>query len=128
MNIQDMVDGMNARMQRERAGTQFTLGTLIKALEGLDGERRISGLGRPISYRGYYCDLAFEPGGDCTVAEALAAARGAMGKVFVGYKGGGFMMGEATPVWSAGYGDCGDKIVGLNVEADPIALLTESDE
>ena len=126
--LQDMMDGGNARAQKERAdGGQLTLGEFIALLE-LQGnpDREILGFGKLISYRGYYCDLAFDPDdvfiGDSlksgklpTVADLLAACRAAMGKVFEGYKGGDFMMGEATPLWVSPYGDStGEKLVGLD--------------
>lgn len=123
--IQAMIDGMSAAWQKERSKTQLTLGGLIKVLEGVDPERKIVGLGPPMSYRGYYSDLAFKPDPTPkTVAEVLAVAKECMGKVFEGYKGGDFQMGETTPIWSAMYGDSGcPRIMGLNLETDPITLF-----
>ena len=127
--MQAMVDGMSAAWQKERSGTQVTLGGLIKTLESVDGERKIIGLGGPISYRGYYCDLAFEPTDEVvTVAKALTLARTCMGRVFTGYKGGDYMMGESTPIWSARYSDCGLRIMGLTLNAEPITLTLASEE
>lgn len=127
--LQAMVDGLGAAWQRERAGTQMTLGGLLKELESVGGERKIMGLGDPISYRGYYCDLAFEPkGAAVTVAEVLKSVRDCMGREFTGYKGGEFLMGESTPIWSAHYGDCGQRIVGLNLDVEPITLELREDD
>lgn len=121
--MQAMVDGMGAAWQKQRATIQMTLGAFIKALEGIDPERKIAGVGGPTSYRGYYCDLAFEPtSAILSVADVLKSARDCMGRVFEGYKGGDFQMGERTPLWSAEYGDSGLRIMGLNLEADPITL------
>lgn len=125
MNIQDMVDGMNARMQRERAKEQMTLGKLIAALEALPAGATVQYIGEPHSYRGYYCDLAFELGtGQRLAADLLNECVGAMGKVFEGYKGGDFVMGAQTPVWIAEYGCCGDKIMQLNADG---SFSTEED-
>lgn len=127
--LQAMINGMNAAWQKERQKTQMTLGAFIKALEYLHPERKIVGVGEPMSYRGYYVDLAFEPTTELrTVAHVLASARSAMGKVFEGYKGGDFMMGESTPLWSATYGSCGLKILSLNIETDPISIVLAEEE
>jgi len=127
--IQAMLDGMNAAWKKQRAQTQMTLGSLIKALEGIDPERKIVGLGRPISYRGYYSDLAFKPSDKVrAVADVLKAARDCMGEMFEGYKGGDFVMGVDTPIWSADYGDCGPRIMGLRTDTDPITLDLAEEE
>lgn len=115
MSMQDWIDGVNAGMQRERAKTQMTLGKLIETLEAMPADARVVYLGRPHSYRGYYCDLAFEL--DCrdtrSVDDLLTDCRSAMGKVFQGYKGGDYVMGAQTPVWVADYGCCGAKLMTL---------------
>lgn len=127
--LQAMVDGMSAAWQKGRSKTQMTLGGLIKALEAIDPEQQIVGLGEPISYRGYYSDLSFEPdGGVTTVAQALKDAGACMGRVFEGYKGGDFQMGEMTPIWSAFYSSSGPRIMGLNLTANPISLIVAPEE
>lgn len=89
----------------------MTLSELIKALEAADQTRVVPrGFSNPHSYRGYYQDLAFEAASNITVAEMLAAARGALGQTFEGYKGGEYKMGEYTEVWLAAYGCCGESI------------------
>lgn len=114
MDMQHMIDGMNAAWQRERAATQLTLGKLIAALEAMPADAEVANLIEPHSYRGYYCDLAFERGpGKRKASELLADCRAAMGAVFEGYKGGDYVMGALTPVWVASYGQCGPKIVGI---------------
>src|SRR3990172_4280267 len=93
--LQAMVHGMSAAWAKQRATTQMTLGALIKGLEGVDPERKITGLGSPMSYRGYYSDLAFRPSAESVpIAKVLEAARSCMGRVFEGYKGGDFCIGE----------------------------------
>lgn len=126
-DVQAMLDGLSAQMQRERSTTQFTLGNLIAALEAMPLSAMIDGIKSPHSYRGYYCDLAFEPSESRTqVATALVMCREAMGQVFEGYKGGDYMMGATTPLWIALYGCCGKKIVGIT--ADGAIETTEDDE
>lgn len=69
------------------------------------------GFGEPMSYRGYYDELAFEPVESTTFGEMLTHARNALGATFTGYKGGDYKMGEYTPCWIAEYGtSTGDKI------------------
>lgn len=125
MDLQDLIDGAAARNQRERAGSQTTLGKLIEILESMPDDKMIGGICSPHSYRGYYCDLAFERGEKATVADTLKMCREAMGQVFQGYKGGDYVMGALTPVWISNYGDCGKKIMGLL--DDGVFLLAADD-
>ena len=115
-NLQAMIDGMSADWQRERAATQMTLGKMIEALEAMPATAEIEGLGDLDSYRGYYCDLAFEPSKEKRLAtDVLEVCRAAMGQVFTGYKGGDYVMGALTPLWIAPYGSGGgDKIIAIN--------------
>ena len=113
--MQAMIDGMAAEWQRERAKTQLTLGGLIEALEALPPRVPVLAIEEPHSYRGYYSDLAFELGEDPMLREeAIDMCRSAMGKVFEGYKGGDYLMGENTPLWLANYGQEGLRIMKLN--------------
>ena len=123
--MQAMIDGMSAQWQSDRAATQMTLGDMIKRLEELPEELKIVGVGEIDSYRGYYSDLAFCPDGDNTAGELLVICKSAMGKVFTGYKGGDFMMGESTPLWIASYSECGQKLISI---FDDGKLKTEEDE
>lgn len=78
----------------------LTLGEVIDRLKGEDPERRVPlGFARPHSYRGYYHDLAFEIERDVTVGEMLAAAYGALGSTYEGWKGGDYTMDSHTDVW-----------------------------
>lgn len=105
-DLQALLDGLSARLQRERAKTQMTLGKLIETLEAMPEGAQVANLRNPHSYRGYYEDLALEPSEGLRPAEELLAeCRAAMGKAFHGYKGGRYIMGEDTPVWVSGYGD-----------------------
>ena len=124
--MQALIDGMNAQFQKERATTQMTLGKLIAALEAMPADTDVAGLEGAHSYRGYYCDLAFEPTAKpVKAAELLAECKAAMGKVFEGYKGGEFVMGDRTPVWIAEYGHGGLKLVALNPDG---TIETADDE
>lgn len=127
--LQAMVDAWGAAAQKARSGTQMTLGRLIGELEALPPDRLIVGLGKPMSYRGYYCDLAFDPtDAPEPVSALLARCRNAMGKVFEGYKGGDYMMGATTPVWVARYGDCGDRLMSLDTSGDVVSRVVSPDE
>jgi len=124
--LQAIVDTMNRSWQKTRAESQMTLGDLIERLEALPRELKIAGIENPHSYRGYYCDLAFEASeNSVSVGEQLEVCHEAMGKVFEGYKGGDFMMGENTPVWVAYYGDVGLRLV--EVKDDGTMILYPED-
>ena len=114
MNIDTLLDLMSDIGQRNRSETQMTLGKLIAALEVMPVGAEVINLNRPHSYRGYYCDLAFELGeGKRLAADMLAVCKSAMGKVFEGYKGGDYIMKESTPVWIAEYGCSGVKLMEI---------------
>lgn len=84
---------------------------VIKVLESAPRDRVVAhGLGKAMSYRGYYDQLAFEPKDNVTVGEMLDEARSAVDKVFDGYKGGEYKMYDFTECWIAEYGDCGDAL------------------
>jgi len=116
LNLQALIDGMNAQWQRERAETQMTLGKLIAALEAMPEGANVANLCDVGSYRGYYSDLYFEHlEGMRSASDLLAECKDAMGQVFTGYKGGEFMMGAMTPLWIASYGHCGRKLMAVHV-------------
>jgi hypothetical protein len=126
MNIQDIFDMWAVQMEQSRAKSQMTLGKMIAVLENMPPETTVAGLFRPHSYRGYYSDIAFENSALMrTVSELLQDCRDSMGRVFIGWKGGEFLMGENTPVWVAERGCCGNKL--LNILADG-TIITEEDE
>lgn len=64
------------------------------------------GFGAPHSFRGNYCDLAFEPVRDARIRDMLAFATSAMESTFEGYKGGEHKMTGHTECWIAPYGEC----------------------
>jgi hypothetical protein len=126
LNMQALIDGMNAHSQRERAATQLTLGALIAALEAMPADAQVANLRDPDSYRGYYSDLYFERhDGTRPAAELLAECKAAMGQVFTGYKGGDYVMGALTPLCVASYGSCGPKLMAVHAGGE---LETAEDE
>lgn len=126
MNLQHLIDGMNANMQKARAETQLTLGGLIKALEAMPADAKVTNLRECHSYRGYYDDLAFKRrDGTRRSAELLADCQLAMGRVFGGYKGGDYVMGERTPLWVSEYGECGVKLMAIHPDG---SIDTAEDE
>jgi hypothetical protein len=84
---------------------------LIEALEGADQDYVAPiGFGAPMSYCGYYHDVAFEPARNVTVASMLEHAKSALGATFVGYKGGQYTMYEDVDCYIAEYDALGDEI------------------
>jgi len=127
--LQQLIDELGKGWRAERSLSQLTLGQLIEKLEKLDGRKEIVGIGYAMSYRGYYSDLAFEPGDEVrTVGDLLGDCTSALGSTFTGYKGGDYVMDEHTPLWISAYGCCGDKLMGLNLSVDPITPVVEKEE
>jgi hypothetical protein len=94
-------------------GHYLGLGQLIARLKQEDPARVLPiGFAEPHSYRGYYCDLAFEPRRNITIGEMLDAARSALGATYQGYKGGDYTMGDHTDCWIAAYGTDSDNKIG----------------
>jgi hypothetical protein len=105
----------------------MTLGKMIESLKSMPESKEIKGIGTLHSYRGYYSDLAFDhEAGKKPVVEVLNMCLDAMGKVFQGYKGGDYVMGELTPLWMAEYGCCGERIMAIN-EDGTIETASEDD-
>jgi len=89
------------------------LGELIAALSGANQEHIAPmGFGTPMSWRGDYSQLAFAPAVNVTVASMLANARSALGKTFIGYKGGEFKMHEFVDCYIDEYGESGGDKIG----------------
>jgi hypothetical protein len=98
------------------------LGEVIRVLSEYPADKVVEmGFGEPMSYRGYYDNLAFEPVVRTTVGDMLAHARSAVGQVFTGYKGGRYRMTERTPVWVAPYGET----VGDELGCDELRRMVE---
>lgn len=114
MDMQTKLNEMSNGWAKERSETQLTLGELIEFLKSQPSDLLIEGLGELDSYRGYYRDLAFEPvTTQRSAKDLLDECQSAMGKVFEGYKGGDYLMGENTPLWVANYGSCGTRLMSV---------------
>lgn len=77
------------------------------------------------SWRGDYSHLALEPSHTpSTVRELLKKARASRGAMFIGWKGGEYVMTANTPVHIAAGGNVGDEhIVGVRNEDGRCVLL-----
>lgn len=130
--MQALMESMNATEQKRRAESgQLTLGSLINALERTSADLTVKGFGELHSYRGYYSDLAFTPATSrITAGELLERCKAAMGRVFQGYKGGDFLMGENTPLWISDYGTAsGMRLMGIRADEDLVIIpVTEAEE
>ena len=125
MDIQKIMDLMQAEGQLHRTRSQMTLGELIAALKGLPSDQVIDGFTRPHSYRGYYSDLAFEPSEEkMMVKNLLVMVEPCLGRTFQGYKGGDFTMHKSTPCWISHYGTCGERLMGIQEDK----LITSPEE
>lgn len=111
MNMQAIVDAIGEASKNTRADYHLTLGRLISQLEVAESDEIVKvdtggTLGAEESYRGYYCDMAFNPSQDKkTVGELLQQCRAALGEIYEGYKGGDYRMEDDTPLWLSDYGE-----------------------
>lgn len=110
------------------------LGELIEALEPLCKEETLiefdtgdipMGL---CSYRGYYKDLSItydKNVGYMFAEKFLNMLKNAVGKIFVGWKGGEFMMSATSEVWVSNEGECKNtKICGISLSENKVILYT----
>lgn len=115
MNVQAMFDAMSQQWQKERAGSQMTLGAMIDRLAAMPADTMIDGMESPHSYRGYYSDISFEKRTEkISAGDLLNLCRSQMGEVLTGYKGGDYQMGRNTPVWVAPYGCTGPRLMAIH--------------
>lgn len=90
----------------------MVLGELIELLEQYDPSISIPrGFGEPMSYRGYYEQLAFEHCENTTIGEMLEHAKSALNTTFEGYKGGQYTMNEYSECWVANYGSVSGTMI-----------------
>jgi hypothetical protein len=123
MDLQIMLNNAIAAKRAEelKTSSQLTLGEIILKLENCslkdnDGDNKEVRFGfgyfRPTtidSWRGSYCELAIgydEKAEEKTAEQFLKELKEAVGKTYVGYKGGDFLMGKNTPVWVSNYSQC----------------------
>jgi hypothetical protein len=134
MDMQKLVDAMNAAGRSTRSDYHLTLGELIAALRDMPEDLRVDcgdvdgeHPGRATSYRGYYSDLAFMPTKDATTAgELLKICEATLGTTLEGYKGGDFLMDANTPLWISEYGSSsGRAVIGITVDG-PAKLIIKT--
>ena len=106
--------GAEVRRQADARG-QLGIGELVALLRAADQSKRVFatvngrvfGVSAEVgSYRGYYDQLAIEPGEEATAGQLADRLSDAVGETFTGYKGGDFAMSRNTSVWVADYGTC----------------------
>jgi len=126
--FQDYMDALSNQWQNERAAEQMTLGEAILILGAVNPGMVVKGVSdKARSYRGYYSDLAIEPG-ETRVGDLLDVLKDSLGKTFTGYKGGDFVMKKNTPLWVANSGVCGDKLMAFEDRDGVLYVATEPDE
>jgi len=125
MDLQEILNNavVASRAKEMLSSPQLTLGELILKLEAIYDKnlpvifdnKKYHPVG-VISWRGSYRELAIEyssTGKVLSVKKFLKMLKNTVGKSFVGYKGGDFLMGRVTPVWVANYGNAeGFKVDG----------------
>lgn len=104
-------------VMRMQKGMKMYLKEVIEELEQHDPDKVVAyGFNKAMSWRGDYSQLAFKRARNVTVREMLKVACDAQGSTFVGYKGGGYTMGEYTDVYLTYYqSDMGDALCRLGL-------------
>lgn len=131
MNIEDYITNAVAasRAKSFAESDQLTLGEIILKIEAIV-ERHKSFEGKEEatvyydfehlfptkidSWRGIYAELALNwqtEGEVMRLGDFLKMLKEALGKTFIGYKGGEFVMSKNTPVWVANCGNSGNTAV-----------------
>lgn len=91
----------------------MVLKNLIEWLERMNQEHPDGvvpyGFDEPHCWRGVYEDLAFEPKESAKISDMLNRAKDSMGSIFIGWKGGEYMMSEYTKCWIAEEGSSYDS-------------------
>lgn len=146
MNLQSFIDRMNEE-SKIISGKEYNLGNLIEDLKKYkDDFLEIEFDNGTIptdfdSWRGSYCELAlgYKFEGICHTTDIFRKAFNANGSIFVGYKGGEFIMDLDTPIHQANYGECAvytkkeqdqgqKKIIGIKKEDNKIIIITRTEE
>ncbi len=145
MNMQNFIDELGQKSKLE-SGKEYNLGMLIKDLEKYkDAFLEVEFDDGTIptnfeSWRGSYCELAlnYKDKGVCHTPTLYRNAFNTNGSMFVGYKGGEFIMDLDTPIHQANYGETGakdkegnynsKKIIGIKKEINKIIIITRIDE
>ena len=145
MNIENFIKMMN-ETSKINSGKEYNLGNLINDLEQYKGEFlevEFDDGSIPTnfdSWRGSYCELAlnYEKEGVCHIPTLYRNSFNANGSIFVGYKGGDFIMDLDTPIHQANYGEVGvkydngdyieKKIIGIEKVNNKLIIRTRIDE
>lgn len=132
--MQDFFDAISESARLERGKYQMTLGNAIKLLASFDQESEIifdygQYPGSAYSYRGYYSDLSIEPSHEKKIIkDFFDTLKESVGKTFIGYKGGEFIMKDDTPLWTAEYGTTGKAIMDfIDIDGKVIIKTKEID-
>ena len=125
-SMRDYMDATSEALLITRGRYHLTMGQLIDELRKCHNQdakvRFPDGMapGEARSYRGYYEDLAFEPGDpqrgwNVTVRQLLARCEDLIGSTMTGYKGGEYRILRDTPLWMSHWGEVSDiAITGLD--------------
>ena len=153
MDLQKILKESSIAMRQKslKDSDQLTLGELILKIEPLivkqeDIKKRFDEEARVIydfgglfptcldSWRGSYSELALDfkdygykehQAKPMSVTSFLKMLKEALGKTFVGYKGGDFVMNKHTPIWVSNYGESSHTVVIEVVDNDyDIILIT----
>lgn len=124
MDIQEIVRRQVKVMRNNsfRSSGQLTLGDLIDALKSVKDKKASVrfdfGYMKPKqieSWRGSYDELAINYSEDDDdsekVSHFISRLNQCIGKTFVGYKGGDFVMKKNTPVWVANHGQAANTAI-----------------
>ncbi len=121
MNLQGLIDSMNASDSAARSGYHLTLGQLQDALAEAPAEALVvfddgAPAGEFDSYRGYYIDISIS---DAETALNVRSWRmkvsAALQETFTGYKGGDYPASPDKPLWRSEYGSAsGVGIMGFD--------------
>ena len=145
MYLEEFIKEMNEN-HKINSSKEYNLGNLIKDLEKykedfLEVEFDDGTIPENFeSWRGNYCELAlsFKDEGICHSSSLYRKAFNTNGSMFVGYKGGDFIMDLDTPIHQANYGETGifdddgnyncKKIIGMEKKNNKLIIKTRIDE
>ena len=142
--MEEWINQINEKMKVE-SGKEYNLGNLIKDLKKYKDSNFLVEFDNGkvptkfSSWRGSYCELALEykDEGICFADNLYINAFNANGSIFVGYKGGEYIMDLLTPIHQANYGECGVKIndkyneykiIGIEEKNNKVIILTRIDD
>lgn len=136
MGMQELVDAMGTAVRNSRSGYHLTLGEAIDQITKFPDRYVVAfdttnlSPGNEMSYRGYYCDLAFDESNEPkTVIEFGQQLFGALDQEYTGYKGDEFCMGVSTPLWVSKYGEAsGIALMSMHVAEDRVVIVTKKVE